>query len=380
MKLEIKIIISVLLMICIALCFVSCNPSDKKYFEKVSAYSFWDNKGSETIPQSQFYNIMNDFLSDGKIVDGSVIGSNGKIKKIAFLGFDGTRADAISNLLHDENKFETNGYNYAPEYSGINILKKEGGIYLAYSGGEKGKETEQSTSTSAAWTTELTGVLHNKHGVKDNDNVKNMEYKTIMLGYAEKGLQTSFAFDWGQYFDINLKEEVKYLMANPQINATYKDIDRKVAATKEEMVDTTAENLEMHNFVANEKILGNTPYDIDMRNYIIERIAGGDDIVCGIFHNPDSNGHTDGFSNTMNSYVNSVRTSDNYTFEIINAIKERETKFNEEWLIMVAADHGGIKKGHGKQTYEERTIWMATNKKVDSKYFGTGYDGYKENK
>lgn len=52
---------------------------------------------------------------------------------------------------------------------------------------------------------------------------------------------------------------------------------------------------------------------------------------------------------------------------------------NEEWLVIVTADHGGSGRGHGKQIYEHRTIWMATNMKVDESLYGKGYDGYKEN-
>lgn len=354
--------------------FVGCGKKPN-YFEKVSAYSFWENTGETSIPQYNVYNIVNDFLSDGEIRDGQVIGKDGKVKKVAFFGFDGTRADAISNVLFDENSFDTNGYNYAAEKSGLNELVKTGGIYLAYCGGEKGSETEQSTSTSASWTSQFTGVWNNKNGVKENDDVKNMEYKTFMLQYAEKGLKTSLAFDWGDYFDINLREEVKYLMENPDIDFTVCDTDRKTeTAAPENML---AENLELYNFVANPTSSDKAPYDVYLRDYLLGRIEGGDDIVCGIFHNVDSNGHTYGFSNEVNQYVNSVRNCDGYAYDLIKAIEKREKENNEEWLIIIANDHGGKGQGHGEQTYEERTTWIASNKKIDSKYFSQNYDGFK---
>lgn len=357
-----------------AAAFVGCGKKPN-YFEKVSAYSFWENTGETSIPQYNVYNIVNDFLSDGEIRDGQVIGKDGKVKKVAFFGFDGTRADAISNVLFDENSFDTNGYNYAAEKSGLNELVKTGGIYLAYCGGEKSSETEQSTSTSASWTSQFTGVWNNKHGVKENDDVKNMEYKTFMLQYAEKGLKTSLAFDWGDYFDINLREEVKYLMENPDIDFTVCDTDRKTeTAAPENML---AENLDLYNFVANPTPSDKAPYDVYLRDYLLGRIEGGDDIVCGIFHNVDSNGHTYGFSNEVNQYVNSVRNCDGYAYDLIKAIEKREKENNEEWLIIIANDHGGKGQGHGEQTYEERTTWIASNKKIDSKYFSQNYDGFK---
>lgn len=354
---------------------------DKDYFDTVTAYSFWDNKGEQSIAQYKFYNIMNDFLFDGTIVDGNVIGANGKVKKVAFLGVDGTRADALTNVLHDTTKFETNSYHADAPFSAINTLKKEGGLYLAYSGGEKGKDSEQSSSTSASWTSQLTGAWHTEHGVKENEDVKNMEKKTIMLTYAEKGLQTSLAFDWGQYFDINLREEVRYLMKHPELNLTYCDIDRAVAtdaAAVEKVEPLIAANVEEYNFVASKTPSKDKLYDIGMRDYLMARMEAGDDILGGIFHNVDSNGHTDGFSNSNASYVNSVRTNDNYCYQLIEAIKEREATKNEEWLILMTVDHGGRGRGHGDPTYEERTTWIATNRKIDTKYYATNYNGFHE--
>lgn len=59
-------------------------------------------------------------------------------------------ADAIANLFYDANCFDTNGHNYeAASYSGLHRLKKTGGLYLAYAGGEKGTESAQETSTCA---------------------------------------------------------------------------------------------------------------------------------------------------------------------------------------------------------------------------------------
>lgn len=52
-----------------AAAFVGCGKKPN-YFEKVSAYSFWENTGDTSIPQYNVYNIVNDFLSDGEIRDG----------------------------------------------------------------------------------------------------------------------------------------------------------------------------------------------------------------------------------------------------------------------------------------------------------------------
>lgn len=134
-------IISSMLVLIMASGFVlsGCGKADAKYFAKVSQYSFWDNQGAESIPQYQYYHIMDQFLSRGTVQDGKLVDSEGKTLKVLFLGWDGVRADAIANLFYDANCFDTNGHNYeAASYSGLHRLKKTGGLYLAYAGGERG--------------------------------------------------------------------------------------------------------------------------------------------------------------------------------------------------------------------------------------------------
>lgn len=370
-KTTFKKILSVI-MVCalVVLSFASCGnsnevQSDDLYLQKVSQYSFWKNTAETSIPEYNTYNHVHDFLDECEIIDGNAVSPDRKIRKVLFLGFDGMRADALTSVLGD-------AYNSQTGVSGIKEISEDGGIYLAYCGGETGTETEQTTSTSASWTSHFTGVWGTEHGIKTNDDSKSLEYKTFMLEYAEKGLSTSIAFDWEQYFDLNLKEEVKYVMDNG-ISMTICDIDR---TTQEKLPkDTYAETIDLYNFIAPETPSKSAPYDTGMRDYVLERIENGDDVVCGIFHTPDSNGHSYGFG-ISTEYIGAVINCDMYAHSIIKAIKEREEKHNEEWLIVMANDHGGIGQGHGGQTLEERTTWIATNIKFNEKYYSGDYNGY----
>lgn len=370
----------------------ACVNTDKKYFDRVSAYSFWDNKASESIAQYKFYNIMDKFLSEGcTIENGQSISSEGKIRKVLFLGWDGTRADAMANIFYDANNFATNNYNYEQDdYSGLHRLKEKGGLYLAYAGGERKKESQQQSSTCAGWTSELTGGWNTLHGVDTNNDVKKEGVDTIMMKYAKLGLNTGLAFDWGQYFDVTLRNEVKYLIDNPSLPMILRDIDRTPAASNADILrnenlkdekNILSESIELYNAVAmNGDIHPQANYDIAMRDYLKERINNGDDFVGGIFHRPDTNGHTTGFGNQNPDYVNSVRNANIYLYQLLQIVEERESNMNEEWLVLVTADHGGNGKGHGEQIYECRTIWMATNRKVDTSYYGVNYDGFNEHK
>lgn len=373
----------------IALAVTACNPNDKEYFKRVTSYSFWDNTGNEAIAQYKFYDIMDKHLSTDTLIEsGNAIGTDGKIKKVLFIGWDGARADALTNIFYDENSFDTNNYNYqADTYSGLHRLKKQGGLYLAYAGGEKGKDSEQQTSTCAGWTSELTGGWNTLHGVDTNDDMKKSHVDTIMLKYAKLGLNTGLAFDWGQLFDLTLSSEVDYLVGNPDIPMRLKDIDRPIAAGNADIMkyeglknekDIRAKSIAHYNEVAMTDIHKYAKYDVAMRDYLIDVINEGDDIVGGIFHRPDTNGHTTGFGNGNVDYVNSIRNVDVYLYEILNVIEERQNLFNEDWLVIVTADHGGSGQGHGEQVYEHRTIWLASNKLVSTSYYGKGYNGYVE--
>lgn len=372
MKLSKKVITAVCLAMTASILTVSLcackkeekTESDAQYLKAVSQYPFWKNTADTSIPEYNTYYHVHDFLDECEMKDGSAVAPNGKVRKVLFIGFDGMRADALPYVLADADNSKTG-------VSGIAELQKQGGIYLAYCGGETGTETEQTTSTSASWTSHFTGAWGAKHGIKTNDDSKNLQYKTFMLEYAEKGLNASIAFDWDQYLDVNLTEEVKHVMQN-HLPMQFCDIDR---AKADKLKKTRAETLELYNFVAPETPSDSAPYDTGVRDYILDRMAQGDDIICGIFHNIDTAGHNYGFG-ISTQYKAAVLNCDMYANSVLNAVREREKNDNEEWLVVFANDHGGLGTGHGAQTPEERTTWIATNIPFDEKYYAKGYDGF----
>lgn len=393
MKKTAKLSICTVVVALLACLLCACSPLDKKYFEKVSAFSFWDNKASESLPQYQLFNYMSDFLSSGTIENGnSVDEATGKTKKVLYVGWDGTRADAMANLIHDSNASNAAGNNYEIANSGIRKLKEQGGLYLAFAGGEKDKDSAQTTSTCSGWTSALTGGWNTLHGVKTNDDIKNAAAETIMMQYAKKGLNTSLGFDWGQYFDTTLQNEVKFMLENKDVAArmNYLDINRPKAASNADILkneglknekNIRAVNLDYYNAVAVEegKMHAQANHDVAMKDYILGRIAANDDFVGGLFHGPDDNGHGTGYGNDKGNYVTSIFHSDAYLYQILEVISEREANFNEDWLVVASTDHGGIERGHGQQVFECRTIWAASNKQIDAKYFAKNYDGYQIN-
>lgn len=375
-KIIISLVAVIMSVIILALSLTACKKdegpqSDSTYLDKVNNYSFWSNTADTAIAQYNTYNHVHSFLDECEIKDGTAYAPNGKIRKVLFLGFDGMRADALPYVLADENSSSFPANNSKTKVSAIDRLRQSGGIYLAYCGGETGTDTEQTTSTSASWTSHFTGVWGNKHGIKTNDDSKNLDYKTYMLEYAEKGLNSSLAFDWDQLLDVNYKEEVKYVMEN-KLPMQFCDLDRIKA---EKLEKTRAETIELYNFVAPEAPSASSPYDTGVRDYVLERMEKGDDMITAIFHNIDTAGHNFGFG-ISTEYTGAVMNCDMYANSILNAIEEREKNYNEEWLVVFANDHGGLGKGHGSQTFEERTTWLASNIPFDEKYYSNGYDGF----
>lgn len=179
-------------------------------------------------------------------------------------------------------------------------------------------------------------------------------------------------------------------MGHPELRQflTYRDIDRVKASSMEEAMKNEgiknkkyfyAQSLAHYNEVCVEEKPEYPQSDITARDYLLSRIAADDDIVAGVFHRPDTNGHTTGFSNSNANYVNSVRNANIYLYQMLEVIEQREKDLNEDWLIIVCADHGGNERGHGYQILENRNVWVACNKPIDSKYYGKNYNGFKEN-
>lgn len=71
-------------------------------------------------------------------------------------------------------------------------------------------------------------------------------------------------------------------------------------------------------------------------------------------------------------FHDAIMAADKQISKIWNALKEREEKYNEDWLIVITTDHGrGAETGknHGGQSDRERSTWIVTNAKARNEYF-----------
>ena len=200
---------------------------NENYLDSVLKYDIWSNSFEQSIPIYRIYHHVHRFMDECEIKDGNAISPDGKIRKVLFLGYDGMRADMASALLTRKNEFDDSLDCANTSFSGIKEVSRKGGLYLAYCGGEAGTETQQTTSTSAGWTAQFTGVWGTENGIKTNEDTKNMLHETFMLEYAEKGLASSLNFTWDPLFDVNYAPEVRQAIKRNDIKMDFCDTDRK---------------------------------------------------------------------------------------------------------------------------------------------------------
>ena len=85
------------------------------------------------------------------------------------------------------------------------------------------------------------------------------------------------------------------------------------------------------------------------------------DVVFLHFDDVDHAGHGSGFSIGNSNYIAAIEGADLYVGAVMEAVEQRTNFENEDWLIMVTTDHGGIGTSHGGNSFEERNVFMVVS-------------------
>ena len=218
------------------------------------------------------------------------------------------------------------GINSDSRYSGIKRLKKAGGLYLTYAGGDKGGYQE--TSTAQGWSSILTGKWGKENGVILHVPIRE-NVPTVLRELAEKGYPASFNASWEDHFTITYSREIEI---------------------------AKRDNLPL--------VFNRVENDEELHEKIKSEITSGTKCIFAIYEAPDCNGHSTKFGNGNYRYVKAVTDLDRCVYEQLDFIESREEYKDENWLIIVTSDHGGHDFGHGKQITEDRTTFLACNKKL----------------
>lgn len=255
-------------------------------------------------------------------------GPTGK-RKAVFIIVDGISADVIEKL----------------NPPALEEISKAGGYTRAYVGGEKGTYTETPTVSAVGYNSLLTGTWVHKHNVWGND-IKDPNYHYPGI------------FRIAEEYNPQLKTAIFSTWTD---NRT-KLIGEGLPETGDVQLDYKFDGLELDTV--------KYPHKSDYIHQIDEAVAAeaaryiqenGPDLSWVYLQYTDDMGHR--FGNSEKFY-DAIRTADKQVGKIWEAIKVREEKFSEDWVIIVTTDHGRDSingQHHGGQSDRERLTWIVTN-------------------
>ncbi|MFF5469791.1 alkaline phosphatase family protein [Streptomyces achromogenes] len=177
------------------------------------------------------------------------------------------------------------------------------------------------TLSGPGWSTIITGVWPDKHNVKDN---------------AFTGARFT------QYPDFLTRAETAKPALSTYAVASWAPITDTVFSAK---VDTRVST-------------PSAEYDTGTTSRAVARLRDGNpDAVFVHLDNIDHAGHTYGAASPQ--YLDAIHGADAQVGQIVAAVRARPSYADEDWLIMVTADHGHTDAGgHGGSTLQERQTFL----------------------
>ncbi|NOV03590.1 NPCBM/NEW2 domain-containing protein, partial [Paenibacillus planticolens] len=227
--------------------------------------------------------------------------SASKKRKVLILGLDGTRQDALQ---------EANTPN-------IDGLVQDGASYFS------AWANASDTWSGTGWSSIFTGVWKAKHGVTNN----------------------TFS---GNNFTVfpNLLKRAKQVNPNLYISSIV-----QWAPINDNLIDGI--DLEFR---------GET--DDIVTNKAVQHLQfDNPDVTFVHFDEIDAAGHSTGFTPQNDKYMSAIEKTDAEIGRIMNAVKARSTYSQEDWLIIVTTDHGGVAGNgsggsHGGSSETERKVFL----------------------
>jgi len=103
----------------------------------------------------------------------------------------------------------------------------------------------------------------------------------------------------------------------------------------------------------------NVSSDSDVSIEAVNYLTTNDpDIMFLHFDDVDHAGHSYGFSPDTSQYITAIESVDAFIAPIIQSISQRPNYTNEDWLILITTDHGGIGTSHGGNSIQEQKVFV----------------------
>lgn len=246
-----------------------------------------------------------------------------QVRKVLLIGLDGVRPDALARA-HTPNldRLITNGA-FADD---TQIL------------GDRYEKNE--TGSGPGWSSILTGVWADKHGVHRND-FKGSDYSRFphlfeRLKAREPGARTVSLVAWKPIHDHIVSAA---------------DTSRAFPTDGELMRGASLQ----------EKMRHAGDRDADLAQEACRVLLTSDPTLMFLhFDAPDHAGHTYGFHPDIEGYTDMIARTDRSIGRVLDAIENRRTRARESWLVIVTTDHGGKSTGHGggQDVPEIRTVFL----------------------
>lgn len=251
----------------------------------------------------------------GALLIGSTLSlsaQTGTVKKpkVLFIGIDGVRSDALqqANTPNIDTLMAHGLYTFDSWHCGA-------------------------TSSGASWSTMMTGVWEAKHQVTNNSytnpNYANYPYFPKRAKECLPNLKAVQIITWDPMNDPTNSNNSAGFVFNSGFNQS---ID---AGTHGQGAVTAAAKIQLN--------------DPNL------------DILFIHYDETDAAGHSSGFNPNNAQYMNAIQTVDQEVGEVLAKLYQRPTYAQEDWLILLTTDHGGIGTTHGGQSNTERHIWWVAS-------------------
>ncbi len=244
--------------------------------------------------------------------------------RVLVIGIDGLRHDALAraNTPHLDALITTGAFTNTAQMMGDRF-------------------GENDTISGPTWSSILTGVWADKHGVMDN--------KFTVKHYD-------------QYPHFFQRVKVRYPQAQTVSLVSWDPIHKHILAAAD-----IAHSLPMPKpgDGVPEDALGRERYRDGQMSQLASEILQTENphAMFVYFHQVDATGHTIAFSPGSPEYIGAIEDVDQQIGKVLASLRARPQFEAENWLVLVCTDHGGIERTHsnGHQIPEIREVFLIAN-------------------